>query len=148
MYRIRGLADVSLIVPRRFRRELAAAPAYLDPDEEVEGIFEASRGLSTAGGLLFVTDKRVLFLICKWLKRQPSVWAIAFPEIAAARVMMVGPDPNVMFSTAKGKTTRIRSRRLSNDRFRTFISLLHAKIGDRLSDPDIAAVASPTPRRT
>src|SRR5438094_6504654 len=93
-YRIVGLAEAWLLVPRRFRRELMAAPDLFD-DEEIEDLCEASRGFSTSGGILFVTNRRLVFVICKWLRRKPSVWAISFRDISEAKIVMVGPDPNV-----------------------------------------------------
>jgi hypothetical protein len=75
--------------------------------------------------------KRVVafFVSFGFVRRRPITRSIGFDEIAAARIDMVGGDPDVTLTLMSGKRLRFQGTRPDRKQFPDFIQMLQKRIG-------------------
>jgi len=114
-------------------RELGSRAELFDPDEDVLDVFACYCGrVSMSAGLLFETSRRLLFVSFGFVRRRPIARSIGFDEITAARVDMVGGDPDVTLTLVSGNRLRFQGTRPDRKQFPDFIQTLQKRIGSRL----------------
>jgi hypothetical protein len=104
--------------PRMYWRELGFRAELLEPDEDVLDVFACYCGrLSMSAGLLFETDRRLVFVSFGFLRRKPIVRSIEFDEIMDGHVEMVGRDPDVILTLKNGKRLPLQGTRPDRQQF-------------------------------
>lgn len=133
-----GVAKAWLKWPSKNRREFKAIIDVLDLDEEVVSVFDCFPGRwSFKGGLLFITDRRLVYLSLRFFRRR--FISITFDSIRQARVRPFAGGLELVIETNSGKAHTF-SRGLGGMKyFSPIFGELEKKLGDRVTGLDAVA---------